>query len=206
MAIQPKNIVIATISVFFLSAIFAVFSLIIWGFDKPIGEGFKKPEDLGGNFTLTTDKGKVSLYDLKGKVVVIYFGFMNCTEACPISMRKMKAAYERLNPEEQKKFQGAFLSIDPEQDDDPVELNAFVRNNYNPTFIGWNGTAEEIDKVKEQYGVYAKPTDFQDPASGTFTVDHSSRFYIIDTEGDFVSTMSHSTTVAELVAKVRSLM
>ncbi len=184
MAIQPKNIVIATISVFFLSAIFAVFSLIIWGFDKPIGEGFKKPEDLGGNFTLTTDKGKVSLYDLKGKVVVIYFGFMNCTEACPISMRKMKAAYERLNPEEQKKFQGAFLSIDPEQDDDPVELNAFVRNNYNPTFIGWNGTAEEIDKV----------------------VDHSSRFYIIDTEGDFVSTMSHSTTVAELVAKVRSLM
>ncbi len=171
--------------------------------DRPLGEGYKQVSEYGGDFTLTTDKGKQSLSDFKGKVVVLYFGFMSCQDACPISLGKLRVVAKRLTPEERKNFQGALITIDPPRDN-PEDLGAFMRN-YHPDFIGFTGTQAEIDKVSAQYGVYAKPEDFNGE-SATYTVDHSSRFYMIDKNGKLVTTMSHSTTPAELVAKIRTLM
>ncbi len=204
MIIKPQmRVKILTLTVFFLAVAYAI-AYVTLGRDRPLGEGYKQAYKYGGDFTLTTDKGKVSLSDLKGKVVILYFGFMNCTEACPLSMAKMRTMARRLAPEELEQVQGSFLTIDPERDNNAEELNAFIRN-YHPSFIAFTGTPEEIAKVSEQYGVYAKPEDFEGE-SATYTVDHSSRFYLIDKEGKLETTMSHSTTPAELVAKVRSML
>lgn len=171
--------------------------------DRPLGEEFKQAKDYGGDFTMQSDKGPLSLSDLRGKIVVIYFGFMNCTEACPVSLVKMRTAMKRLTEAEKSQIQGLFVSVDPDRDN-PKDLNAFIRN-YDSSFIGLSDSQEVTDKVLKQYGVYSDLEDF-DGKSLTYTVDHSSRFYLIDKEGKLVTTMSHSTTPAELVAKLRSLL
>ncbi|PID63887.1 MAG: electron transporter [Gammaproteobacteria bacterium] len=204
MTITPQMRVKIVTLLFFFAAVGYAISYVTFGRDRPLGESYKQVSEYGGDFTLATDKGKLSLSDLKGKVVVVYFGFMNCTEACPLSMAKMRTMARRLAPEELEQVQGAFITIDPERDSNAEELNAFVRN-YHPSFIGLTGSPEEITRVSEQYGVYAKPEDFEGD-SATYTVDHSSRFYMIGKDGELLTTMSHSTTPAELVAKVRTML
>ncbi|MDD3530603.1 MAG: SCO family protein, partial [Gallionellaceae bacterium] len=40
----------------------------------------------GGDFTLKSADGPVVLADLRGKVVLIYFGYLNCPDVCPTSV------------------------------------------------------------------------------------------------------------------------
>lgn len=171
--------------------------------DKPLGEGYKLASEYGGEFTLQSDKGEVSLSDFKGKIVVAYFGFMNCQDACPISMTKMRRAFKRLSEDELKQIQGMFISIDPKRDT-PEDLAAFAKN-YHKNVIGLVDDKDTIDKLVSQYGGMADMAVL-DGNSVNYNVDHSSRFYMIDKDGKLLTTMSHSTTPAELVAKIRQML
>lgn len=171
--------------------------------DKPLGEGYKLASEYGGEFTLQSDKGEVSLSDFRGKVVVMYFGFMNCQEACPVSMTKLSRAFKRLNDEELEHLQGIFVSIDPKRDSSE-ELAIFAKN-YHQNVIGLVDDREAIEKLAHQYGTIADMSVL-DGKSASYNVDHSSRFYMIDKQGKLITTMSHSTTPAELVAKIQQML
>lgn len=171
--------------------------------DKPLGEGYKLASEYGGEFTLQSDTGVVSLSDFNGKVVVMYFGFMNCQEACPVSLMKMRRAFKRLNQEELKSVQGILVSIDPKRDT-PEDLAAFTKN-YHENVIGLVDNAQVIDRLVAQYGGMADMAVL-DGKSVNYQVDHSSRLYMIDKQGKLLTTMSYSTTPAELVAKIRQML
>lgn len=171
--------------------------------DKPLGEGYKLASEYGGEFTLQSDKGEVSLSDFRGKVVVMYFGFMNCQEACPVSLTKMRRAFKRLNQEELNNVQGILVSIDPKRDT-PEDLAAFAKN-YHANVIGLVDNKQVIDKMVAQYGGMADMAVL-DGNSVNYQVDHSSRLYMIDKQGKLLTTMSYSTTPAELVAKIRQML
>ena len=171
--------------------------------DKPLGEGYKAASEYGGDFSLRSNKGMVSLFDFKEKVVVIYFGFMSCKNACPVSMTKIRRAFMRLNEQELKNVQGIFVSIDPKRDK-LDELAAFTQK-YHKNVIGLVGKKDTVNQLVKQYGVIADMSAL-DGKSITYTVDHSSRFYMIDKEGKILTTLSYSTTPAELVAKIREML
>ncbi len=171
--------------------------------DKPLGEGYKLASEYGGEFTLQSDKGAVSLSDFKGKVVILYFGFMNCQDACPVSLTKMRRALNRLDDSELEHVQGIMVSIDPKRD--TVEDLAAFTKNYHKSVIGLVDDKETIDKLVAQYGGMAD-MDVLDGNSVTYDVEHSSRFYMIDKDGKLITTMSYSTTPAEIVAKIREML
>lgn len=179
--------------------------------DQPLGEGMKTVSEYGGDFTLRNHMGEISLSDYKGKVVIAYFGFLNCTEACPISMGTVVKAISKLSHEERDKLQVFFISVDPARDDLPA-LKEFAdyyakrfKNESNPNMImAITGTEEEIEKVSDDYGVFFDLVDLEGSGLG-YTVDHSSRFYMIGGDGKLVTTMNHSTTPTELAAKIKQL-
>ena len=41
---------------------------------------------VGGDFTVETQDGDLSLKDLRGKVVALYFGYTQCPDICPTSL------------------------------------------------------------------------------------------------------------------------
>ena len=45
---------------------------------------------VGGNFTLVSKDGEVSLVDFKGKVVLLFFGYTFCPDVCPTELAKMR--------------------------------------------------------------------------------------------------------------------
>ena len=70
----------------------------------------------GGNFTLQSNSGPVSLGDFKGKVVALYMGYMACPDICPTSLWNLAEAVRALSDEQAGEVQGIFVSVDPERD------------------------------------------------------------------------------------------
>ncbi len=191
--------------------IIAVSVLAVTTSEQPLGEKHKTVCEYGGDFTLRNHNGDVSLKDFRGKVVVVYFGFLSCTEACPISMGTIIKATDKLTPEERANLQVLFISVDPDRDD-VKDLKEFAdyyakrfKNDANPNLIqAITGTQKEIDDLSKQYGVFFKIVDLEGSAV-PYTVDHSSRFYIINADGKLVTTMGHSTTPTELATQIRQI-
>ena len=174
----------------------------IYNTTTPVGENVKPLKDLGGPFELNSINGNVSLDQFKGNIVVLYFGFLNCAEVCPSSMGTLSAAFSRLSPATYQHVQGLFVSVDPERDD-LVSLNKFAKY-FDERVIGLTGTNQQIDALTKQYGVYFDIVDMES-SELSYTVDHSSRFYIIDDTGKLVGAMSHNTTPVELAAGIERI-
>lgn len=171
--------------------------------ESEFGEKKVRFEDLGGDFTLISKDGEVSLSDFKGKVVVMYFGFMTCPEVCPQSMTVISSALARLNQAELNATQAILVSVDPNRDT-PERLEEYTQF-YHSNLIGLTGTTDDIDRVTTQYGAYY---DIAEIASVTqdYGVEHSSRYYVIDRQGKLVGAMRHSTTPNELYTQILELL
>lgn len=168
--------------------------------------GAHKPaSEFGGEFTLESIDGDVSLSDFSGKVVVIYFGFLSCTEACPQSMAKINSMLRRLSEQDKQQLQILFVSVDPKRDSLQA-LNQF--SNYyaeQGNVLAITGTEAEIKALTQQYNVLFDLIDLEGSALG-YTVDHTSQFYFVDQAGKLLKTMSHSTTTNELRAQVELML
>ena len=154
--------------------------------------------ELGGDFTLQSSKGNVSLSDFQGKAVVMYFGFMNCPEVCPNSMGVLQSAFNRLSTDELNDVHGIMISIDPERD--KVESLEKFTQYYHPQIIGLTGSDDAVEKTADQYGAYFKRTKDKE---NDYLFEHVSRYYVIDQQGNLVDALRHSTTPSELTAKLR---
>ncbi|SKC30999.1 hypothetical protein CZ809_00477 [Photobacterium piscicola] len=195
---NPTKIVLL-VGALFLATLMGCY---IYNTTIPVGENVKPLKDLGGPFELNSINGNVSLDQFKGNIVVLYFGFLNCAEVCPSSMGTLSAAFSRLSPATYQHVQGLFVSVDPERDD-LVSLNKFAKY-FDERVIGLTGTNQQIDALTKQYGVYFDIVDMES-SELSYTVDHSSRFYIIDNTGKLVGAMSHNTTPVELAAGIERI-
>ncbi len=108
----------------FLGLGLAIVLLYVFNSTMPLGEKHRSIDELGGPFTLQTKNGPFHLSDIEGKVGVLYFGFLNCTEACPASIGVVQAAYNQLSDKERNRVQFIFISVDTERDslEDLIEL------------------------------------------------------------------------------------
>lgn len=158
---------------------------------------------LGGDFTLTSISGDVSLSDYRGKVVVMYFGFLNCPKVCPASMGVMQQTMHKLDSDSLAQVQGLLVSIDPKRDT-AEDLDNFTRKIHS-NIIGLTGSEEAIDAIAKDYGAYFKITEAENPDADDYAFRHSSRYYLIDQNGKLVDAMRHSTTANELVARLETL-
>jgi protein SCO1/2 len=120
-----------------------------------------------------------SLSDFKGKVVVLFFGYTQCPDVCPTSMTEL-AEVKRLLGADADKLQGAFVTVDPARDT-PEMLKAYMAN-FDPTFVDFIPTPEQLAVVAKDYKIYYKKVDGKTPTS--YTMDHSAGSYVYDTQGN----------------------
>jgi len=194
----------------FLIAIIALLGLILgwvtlfWQPDthQPHGPIPLAGAPTGGDFTLQSASGPVSLHDFRGKVVLVYFGYTFCPDICPTSLAFTGQALNALNQEELARTQGLFISVDPERDtlEKLKEYGTFFHAN----ILGLTGTPEAIAAIAQQYGASYRKQDTG--SAGGYVVDHSSSTYVIDPNGKLVATLPHGTPPAEVVKAIRAAM
>lgn len=155
---------------------------------------------LGGDFTLQSARGPISLAQFRGQVVPIYFGYTYCPDACPMSLANLGMAMRRLPEEARSQIQPIFISIDPERDT-PQRLAEYVTH-FDARMLGLTGSPEEVAAVARRYGVYykAQKTDAQDQ---DYLVDHTSRTYVVDRNGELLAPLPHATPIDEVAQALR---
>ncbi len=156
--------------------------------------------DLGGDFTLMSDKGPVRLEDFRGKVVPIYFGFTHCPDVCITSLSAIAAALDKLTDDERSQIQPLFISIDPERDD-PARVGEYARY-FDPSIIGLTGSLEEVSKVAKSHFVIFEKVPLDDSNMG-YTMDHSSIFYVVGRDGVVRALIHHGETPEEMAKVLR---
>lgn len=156
----------------------------------------------GGDFTLQSANGPVSLHDFHGKVVLVYFGYTFCPDICPTSLAFASQALSALNHEELAHTQMLFISVDPERDT-PEKLKEYGAF-FHPNILGLTGTPEVIATTAKLYGASYRKQDTG--SAGGYVVDHSSSTYVVDPNGKLTATLPHGTTPSDVVSAIRAAM
>ncbi|WP_255554504.1 SCO family protein [Sphingomicrobium clamense] len=153
---------------------------------------------IGGPFTLTDADGETfSSLSLAGRPHAVFFGFTNCPDVCPTTLARLVRLREELGTDA---FDIVFITVDPERDG-PDEVGKYAAL-FDTPIIGLTGSPEQIDKVKEQYGVYSEKSG-DDPAA--YNVDHTATVFLMDGEGNFVSTIAQEEAREPALAKLRRI-
>lgn len=156
----------------------------------------------GGDFTLHSASGPLSLHDLKGKVVLLYFGYTFCPDICPTSLGFTSQALSMLDKAELDKVQMLFVTVDPARDT-LDKLKAYTAY-FHPSILGLSGTPEEIARVSKNYGaVYARQ---ETGSAGGYVVDHSANTYVIAPDGSLFKSLDHGTPPAQVLEAIREAM
>ena len=135
--------------------------------------------DYARDFSLTDHNGQLrSLKDLRGKVVVVFFGFTQCPDVCPTSMQELAEVKAALGADGER-LQGVFISVDPERD--TLELLKAYMENFDPSFLALRPTPEQLPALAKDFKIYYKKVDGTTPTS--YSMDHSAGSYLYDPQG-----------------------
>lgn len=162
---------------------------------------YVEPPRLMPDFTLTSDAGTpFRLSDLRGKFVVMFFGYTHCPDVCPLSLYEMRRVRQALG-EEAKHVQFVFVSVDGTRDT-PERLHAYVRS-FDPTFIGLTGPEQDVRQIALEYGARfrANPPN----ADGFYIVDHSADTYVLDPQGYWRMMWGLNAKTEDVVKALRAL-
>src|SRR5690606_18788816 len=98
-----------------------------------------KPD--GSTFRLSEDRGQVTL---------LFFGYTNCPDVCPMKMRAFGQVAERLG-DDAGRVGLVFVTVEPERDT-PEQLAAYAAR-YSDHITALGGDLEDLERVWELYGI-----------------------------------------------------
>ncbi len=138
----------------------------------------------GQTFTLSAQRGKV---------VLLYFGYVNCPDECPLTMAHIKIALQSLG-NRAKSVQVIMVSTDPARD--TLQALKDFMEHFDPSFLGLTGTPAELQKTWMEYGVAVE--------NGGET--HSTFLYVIDPNGNVRETFLPDAEPNEIARDVSLLL
>lgn len=134
----------------------------------------------GGNFTLTETTGQpFHLADLRGKLVLLFFGYTSCPDACPSTLAKLQRAFSLLTKEQADQVRTVFVSVDPKRDV-PKVLKDYVEY-FGVNAIGLTGTKAEIDQVVNAYRAHY--LEIPSESGNWYSINHTTTVFLHDKQG-----------------------
>jgi protein SCO1/2 len=130
-------------------------------------------------FTLTGPDGEpVEARSLRGKPVLLFFGFTNCPNVCPTTLARLSVLMKKLGPEA-KDIQVVFVTVDPDRD--TAEVMKRYTASFGPWLLGLTGPEAELTRLSDSYGVYAAMESSD--SKGAYNVMHSTVIFAFDADG-----------------------
>jgi len=180
----------------------ALIALVAFGvifFTKPEsfrGTNYVEPYPVAPEIELTrSDGNSFRLSELRGEVVLLFFGYTSCPDVCPTTLAELKLALTKLPEKDATKVKVVFVTVDPIRDT-PARVQEYL-DHFNPAFIGLGGSQSVLEKVWQSYGVISEAV----PGAATtgYTVDHTARVTLIDGQGNLRVSFGLDTPVDDMV-------
>ena len=158
---------------------------------------------ISGAFRLIDTSGNIRTNaDFRGQYMLIYFGFTYCPDICPLSLQVMSDALALLNASEAAQITPIFITVDPSRDT-PDAMAAYIAH-FHPQFVGLSGDAIQIAEAARNFKVFYQKISLDDTAN--YLVDHSSIYYLMDTDGAFIKHFNHAATPAIMAKALAAIL
>jgi protein SCO1/2 len=116
------------------------------------------------DFTLTDTHGRA--FDFRqrtaGRLTLLYFGYTNCTDVCPLQMHNIAQALRALPAEVAHQTRVVFVTVDPQRDT-AARLRSWL-DNFDTAFVGLRGSPEVVARVEHQLNLAATVDQGHDAA------------------------------------------
>jgi protein SCO1 len=157
---------------------------------------------IGGPFHLVDQNGKkVSDNDLRGRWLLVYFGYTHCPDACPTALNNIALTLRGLEAPLRNEIRPVFITIDPARDT-PQVMKDYVAS-FDAPILALTGTAAEVAQAAKEYRVYYEK--HAEPG-GDYSLDHSSLIYVMDPQGRFAASLDSEDTPAQIEARLKQLL
>jgi protein SCO1/2 len=154
------------------------------------------------DFTLNDHDGRRrTLADFRGKAVVLFFGYLQCPNYCPMTLTRLAEVMQLLG-EDARRVQVLFVTVDPERDT-PLALKEYV-SNFHPSFLGLYTTPAATPELALQFRIYYRKVPGSTP--GYYNIDHAVFSYAYDPEGRLRLRLSDGLSAADIAADLRRLL
>lgn len=181
-------------------------ALAVFFFSPPAsfrGTVYGEPYPPAPEIELTRGDGSsFQLNEMRGNIVLLFFGYTSCPDICPTTMAELNQALQKLDAEKAKNVKVVFVTVDPERDT-PEKVQEYA-NHFNDEFIGLSGTETQLQKTWNDYGV------FRETVEGTsalgYLVNHTARVTLIDQDGNLRVSYSFETPVEDIVHDLKLLL
>ncbi|MCP3674452.1 MAG: SCO family protein [Gammaproteobacteria bacterium] len=159
---------------------------------------------IGGDFTLPSTLGaELNLFDYRGKVILLNFGYTSCPDICPMvlsRLAKLSVIAEEQYGVSAERLQTIFITVDPERDS--LEQLKEYLTFFNKSFIGISGSTEQTAEIAKKYAVFFEK---QKEDGMEYQVAHSDKIFLIDKRGRLRGLYGKSDPDEQLITDIVSL-
>lgn len=178
--------------------------LVLGGSSRYLGVRQLPPYDIPAVALTATDG---SAYDLRtsseDKLLLLYVGYTNCADACPLHMVEIASALEQLPPKLTEKVLVVFVTADPERDT-PAVIEKWL-GNFSSDFIGLTGDQAEVNNIQQALGL--NPASHTANDDGGYDVDHGTTVFAFPPESRKAELVYPvGTTAADYAADIEKLL
>lgn len=149
----------------------------------------------GSSYSLATDRDK--------PLTLVFFGYTNCPDFCPLVMGNLAGAWNRLSDSDRAQVDLVFVTTDPARDD-AAALQDYLAG-YHEDFIGLTGPLEQISALAEPLHIYVSEGE-ELPSGGRDLGGHTTWTVGIDESDQAVVLWKQSTSALEYAADIHALL
>ncbi|MBI3094838.1 MAG: SCO family protein [Rhodocyclales bacterium] len=154
------------------------------------------------DFRLTDHEGRTrTLADFRGQAVVLFFGYLQCPNYCPLTLQRL-AQTMRLLGADAARVQVLFVTLDPQRDV-PAALREYVTA-FDPTFLGLYDTPAATPDLALGFRVYYRK--LPGATANSYHIDHAVFSYAYDPAGRLRLLLRDRLSAAEIAADLRQLL
>ncbi len=164
------------------------------------------------DFVLSDQSGnQVRLQDLRGKAVLLNFGYTNCPDVCPIALAQLASA-RRAVADQADHVQIVFVTTDPARDK-PQRLAEYLPT-FDKTIIGLTGPYQALRPVWQAYKVRVDPGGPGSPTPSAAEWDtrsfdeigHTAITFLIDPAGNIQNMYPAEWEGEKIAADIRDVL
>jgi len=159
-------------------------------------------KNLGGEIRLKDQFNKnFNLNKNLGKIIVLFFGYTNCPDICPVTLATMKEVKQDLG-DYSREVLFIFITLDPVRDT-PKVLRRYLRN-IDPEFIGLRGSESQIAQTAENYSIRYSVYDKKSVLD--YKIEHTPFAYLLDQDAKVVKIFPFNSNKNIILAMIKKLL
>lgn len=155
------------------------------------------------DFTLSNQDGlPFRLSDLRGRHILLTFGFTNCPDICPLTLSDFQRVRELLG-DRADEVAFVFISVDGRRDT-PALLRRYFEFRQLDGIIALTDSEEMVRAIGAPLGLSFEVSG--DASAGAYTVNHTAGSFLLDASGRWIMRFQFGLPPDRIAAELRTLL